>query len=47
MLNEFVEWIVVHEADKSTGERVQNVAIYFNFIGQFDIDMPNDERSPD
>ncbi|MCD8180823.1 MAG: recombinase family protein, partial [Firmicutes bacterium] len=37
MLNEFVEKIVVHEADKSTGERIQQVDIYFNFIGQFDV----------
>ena len=47
MLNEFVEKVVVHEADKSTGERFQKVDIYFNFIGQFDIDIPDDERSPD
>ena len=35
MLNEFVHKILVHEADKSTGERVQNVDIHFNFIGNF------------
>ena len=34
MLNEFVEKIVVHEADKSTGDRIQKVDIYFNFIGK-------------
>ncbi len=37
MLNEFVEKILVHEADKSSGERVQQVDIYFSFIGNFDI----------
>jgi len=35
MLNEFVEKILVHEADKSSGERVQQVEIHFNFIGNF------------
>lgn len=35
MLNEFIEKIVVHEADKSTGDRRQKVDIYFNFIGCF------------
>lgn len=33
MLNEFIEKVVVHEADKSTGDRVQKVDIYLNFIG--------------
>ena len=35
MLNEFIEKVVVHEADKSTGDRRQGVDIYFNFIGCF------------
>jgi DNA invertase Pin-like site-specific DNA recombinase len=35
MLNEFVEKIVVHEADKSSGKRTQKVDIHFNFIGHF------------
>ena len=35
MLNKFIEKIVVHEADKSTGDRRQKVEIYFNFIGCF------------
>ena len=35
MLNEFIEKIVVHEADKSTGDRRQKADIYFNFIGCF------------
>jgi hypothetical protein len=37
MLNEFVSKIFVHEADKSSGERVQRIDIHFNFIGNFDI----------
>jgi hypothetical protein len=36
MLNEFVEKIIVHEADKSSGRRVQKVDIHLNFIGHFD-----------
>ncbi len=35
MLNEFIEKVVVHVADKSTGDRRQKVDIYFNFIGRF------------
>jgi DNA invertase Pin-like site-specific DNA recombinase len=35
MLNEFVDKIIVHEADKSSGERIQPVEIYLNFIGSF------------
>ena len=35
MLNEFVDKIYVHEADKSSGERVQQVDVHFNFIGDF------------
>jgi len=35
MLHEFIEKIVVHEADKSSGIREQRVDIYLNYIGQF------------
>jgi hypothetical protein len=35
ILNEFISKILVHEADKSSGERVQEVEIIFNFIGKF------------
>ena len=38
MVNEFVKKIIVHEADNSTGKRVQQVEIIFNFIG--DLDLP-------
>ena len=38
MVNEFVKKIIVHEADHSTGKRVQQVEIIFNFIG--DLDLP-------
>ena len=37
MLNEFIEKVVVHEADKSTGDRVQKIDIHLNFIGAFTV----------
>ena len=37
MLHEFVEKVVVHEADKSSGRREQQVDIYLNYIGQFEV----------
>jgi hypothetical protein len=37
LLNEFVEKVVVHEADKSTGKRIQKVDIHLNFIGKFEL----------
>lgn len=46
MLNEFVEKILVHEADYSSGERVQEVEIYLNFIGKFELPVkePTEEE---
>ncbi len=37
MITEFIEKIIVHEADKSSGERTQQVDIYLNFIGKFEV----------
>jgi len=37
MLHEFLEKVVVHEADKSSGRREQRVDIYLNYIGRFDV----------
>lgn len=37
MLNEFVDKIVVHEAEKVDGERTQEVEVYLNFIGRFQL----------
>lgn len=37
MITEFIEKIVVHEGDKSSGEREQQVDIYLNFIGRFEV----------
>lgn len=36
LLHAFVDKIVVHEADKSTGHRVQRIDIHYNFIGEID-----------
>ena len=38
LLNEFVEKVVVHEADKSTGKRIQKVDIHLNFIGHINLE---------
>ena len=46
MLNEFIEKIVVHEADKSTGDRIQRIDIHFNFIGQFELPQV-EEKTPE
>jgi len=40
MINEFVEKIVVHAPDKSTGDRMQEVDIYLKFIGRFELPAP-------
>ena len=37
LLNEFVEKVIVHESDKSTGKRIQKVDIHLNFIGKFEL----------
>jgi hypothetical protein len=47
MLNEFVEKIIVHEADKSSGRRVQKADIHFNFIGQFTPPFEEKELTPE
>lgn len=40
MIHEFVEKILVHAPDRSTGERVQEIEIYLNFIEKFEVPMP-------
>ena len=44
MLHEFVDRVEVHEADKSSGERRQQIDVYLNFIGNFII--PGNEPIP-
>ena len=39
MINEFVDKILVHAPDSSSGERVQEIEIYLNFIGNFEVPM--------
>lgn len=43
MLNQFVDKILVHEAEKVDGERTQEVEVYLNYIGRFD--LPEKELS--
>ncbi len=40
IINEFIEKIIVHEADKSSGERIQQIDIYLKFVGHLDVPMP-------
>ena len=44
MIAEFIEKVIIHEADKSSGKREQRVDIFLNFIGQFE---PPSEVSQD
>jgi len=39
MLHEFVEKIVIHEADKSSGVRMQQIDIYLKYVGKLDAPM--------
>lgn len=34
LLHEFVDKIVVHEADKSSGHRIQRIDVHYNFVGE-------------
>ena len=45
MINEFVDKIIVHEAERVNGERVQEVEIYLKFIGK--IEIPVEEPTPE
>lgn len=40
MINEFIDKILVHAPDRSSGERVQEVEIFLKFIGKFGVPMP-------
>lgn len=37
ILHEFIEKIVIHASDKSSGHRRQKVEIYYNSVGIFDL----------
>ena len=45
LLNEFVEKVIVHEATRKNGVREQEVEIYLNFIGKFE--LPAQEEQPE
>jgi len=45
LLNEFIEKVIVHEAEKKGGKRIMKVDIYLNFIGKFE--LPEWEETQD
>jgi hypothetical protein len=45
MLNEFIQKILVHAPDRTSGFRVVKVDIWFNFIGNFE--LPKEEHTPE
>lgn len=45
MLNHFIDKIVVHESEKVDGERTQEVEVYLNYIGKFE--LPKRELTPE
>ena len=47
MIFEFVDKIIVHKADRATGERTQEVEIFLNFIGKFDVPLSEPELTPE
>lgn len=46
MVNSFIEKIIVHEADRSTGKREQKVDIHLNFIGNFEAPLQDLPPTP-
>jgi len=47
MIHEFIDKVIIHEGDRSSGERVQKVDVYLNFIGKFDVPLPQPEPTPE
>ena len=45
MINEFIDKIIVHAPERIDGERTQEVEIYLNFIGHFE--LPEPELTPE
>ena len=41
MINEFVEKILVHQAEGKGASRTQEVEIFFNFVGK--VEIPHEE----
>ena len=46
MLHEFVDKVIVFNAEKIDGVRVQRVDIYLNYIGQFDVPGEGEVGTP-
>ncbi len=42
IVNEYVQKIVIHAPDKSSGKRRQRIQIYFNFLGEFNLPALNE-----
>ena len=47
MLHEFVDKVYIHEGDRSSGERRQQIDIYLNFVGQFNVPQEIPEPTPE
>ena len=47
LLNEFVEKVVIHEGDRSSGKRVQQIDIWLSFIGNFDVQIEETPLTPE
>ena len=45
MLNEFIDKIIIHAPYRDEVDRFQQIDIYFNFIGQFE--LPKVEPTPE
>ena len=45
LLREFVDKIIVHAPDKSSGHRVQRIDVYYNFIGEIDLSPEYDKKT--
>ena len=43
VINEFVDKVLVHKAERTCGERVQEIEVYLNFIGK--VELPAQELS--
>jgi hypothetical protein len=41
LLNEFIDKVIIHEGDKSSGKRTQKIEVHMNFIGNIDIPIPD------
>lgn len=37
LVHEFVAKIIIHAPDKSSGHRVQQIDVHYNFIGEIDL----------